>query len=456
MTPLTRRLLLVFSPLLLVAGALALLAFLTLSLRPLVEHPGPPDSTQIRLVEQWLVDNSPSSFQSAGARDISLSDEELNLLSAFVLHNVPPLQSLATDFDIQGDGADARLSVPLPAGPLPLYLNLEARFAQDQGRARLVSLKAGSLPIPRPVIRSFERLAAWQLAPSSETGRELAELRRGVLDYRLEQDRLQLRLEWAPDVLSQLRSQAQQIFVSEADRQRILSYHGLIQDLASEAVEVRRQVSLQTFLQPLFALAYERSTSPGADAVAENRALLQTLSVFANQMPLDRLIGENPGPEAPAMIVMLHQRNDLGLHFVSAAAIAASAGVGVAEILSNSKEVHDARYGTGFSFSDVTANVAGATLGRVSTSSAHAARLIQERLKVAQAESDYMPVPRTDADGLDEDSFLAEFGDRTGPAYLERIAEIEHSVQGLPLYDELDPMPGDTADSAPKHDNHPF
>ena len=438
MTPLARRLLLVFSPLLFLAGVAGLLAFFSLSLSPSVAHPGPPNNQQIRDVEQWVVDNSPSRFQSAGARDISLTDQELNLLTTFVLHNIPQLQSFAADFDIHGNSADARVSIPLAAGPLPLYLNIEAQFAQDEGRARLMSLKAGSLPIPRQVIRTFERFAAYRLSPSSETNRELTQLRRSVVDYRIDEDKLQLRLEWQPEVLSQLRSQAQQIFVTEQDRQRILAYHTLINNLANEAIKVRRQTSLQTFLQPLFGLAHERSAQAGADAVAENRALLQTLSVFVNRMPLDRLIGDTAGIEnAPSMVVMLHQRNDLGLHFVSAAAIAASASSALAELLSNSKEVHDARYGTGFSFSDVTANIAGTTLGRVATSNPEAARLLQERLKRADNEYDYMPVPRTDADGLDEDSFVAEFGDRSGPAYLERIREIENSVQTLPLYNQL-------------------
>jgi len=446
MTPLTRRLLLVFSPLLLLAGIAGVLAFLTLSLRPLVEHPGPPDNRQVREVEQWVVDNSPSRFRSRGSREISLNDDELNLLTAFVLHNIPQLQTLAAKFDIHGDTADARLTVPVPLGPFSLYLNLQAQFAQEAGRARLTHLRAGSLPVPRRVIRSFERLAAYGISPSSDTNVQLAQLRRSVVDYRLEQDRLLLHLEWQPETISELRSQAQQIFVSEEDRQRILAYHDLINDLASEAVKVRKQTSLQTFLPPLFELANKRSSRADADAVAENRALLQALSLFVNQMPLDRLIGTAEVEDAPTMVVMLHQRNDLGLHFTSAAAIAASAGVGVAAVLSNSKEVHDARHGTGFSFSDMTANVAGTMLGRISTSSPQTARLIQQRLMRAESESDYMPVPRTDADGLDEETFTAEFGDRNGPAYLGRIREIEESVHALPLY--LQPGIGDDNESA--------
>src|SRR5690606_34686141 len=94
-------------------------------------------------------------------------------------------------------------------------------------------------------------------------------------------------------------------------------------------------------------------------------------------------------------------------------------------------------------FSDMTANVAGTMLGRTLTSSPEAARLLQERLMRADNEYDYMPVPRTDADGLDEDSFVAEFGDRNGPAYQARIKEIEDSVQTLPLYNQLGAVSAD-------------
>jgi hypothetical protein len=134
------------------------------------------------------------------------------------------------------------------------------------------------------------------------------------------------------------------------------------------------------------------------------------------------------------MVVMLHQRNDLALHFVSAAAIAASAGVTMAEVLSNSKEVYDARYGTGFSFSDMTANAAGVALGEYSTSSQYSALQIQRLLMQTEMETAYMPIPLTDADGLDEASFIEKFGTRDSTQYLQRLQEINEAVQALQLY----------------------
>ncbi|MDO8909738.1 MAG: hypothetical protein Q7W55_14700 [Pseudohongiella sp.] len=438
MTKRQRRLLLIVcAPLLLLVALALVLAALTLSFSPLVSTGGALTDAEVRQVEQWIVDNSPSRFEEQGARDLSLTDEQLNLLSAFALSNIPQLHAISIDFDINGSQADARMSIPRDLGPLTVYLNLRARFAQDKGRARLIELHAGRLTVPRPVMRSAEQIAGYRLAYASTASQELAQVRHSVVSYELSDDMLLLRLEWEPEVLLQLRSQAQQIFVSEEDRKRIIAYHSLINIIAQDAITQRRQVPLHAFIPALYKLAAERSGQPGADAASENRSLLQALSFFVNDLPITQLLGKREGevlPDNPSMIVMLYQRHDLSRHFVSAAAIAASAGVGIAEVLSNSKEVHDARYGTGFSFSDMTANVAGVTLGETTTADHSTALFMQQKLMKSHSESDYMPEPRTDSDGINEENFIARFGDRTSTVYLNRLQEIEHSVRALPLY----------------------
>lgn len=437
-----RKILILCSPLLLLAVAFLVLAILTLSVNPVILHRGALTNEDYRNVEQLIVDNSPERFQQQDERQLSLDAQQLNLLSAFALSNVPQLRNLALSFNIDGNQATALMSIPQTLGPLTLYLNLEAQFAQEQGRARLIELRAGRLFIPRFVMRSAERIAGYRLETASVASQELAAARHSVLTYRLGENQLHLTLAWQANVLSQLRSQAQQIFVSPEDQQRIRAYHQLIAAIAIDANEVRRQVPLQNFLPALFELGNQRSLLPGGDAIAENRALLQTLSFFVNNLPIRQLIGEDRVAEStgealpaiPSMVVMLHQRNDLALHFVSAAAIAASAGVTMAEVLSNSKEVYDARYGTGFSFSDMTANAAGVALGEYSTYSQHSALQIQRLLMQTEMETAYMPIPLTDADGLDEASFIEKFGTRDSPQYLQRLQEINEAVQALQLY----------------------
>ena len=112
----------------------------------------------------------------------------------------------------------------------------------------------------------------------------------------------------------------------------------------------------------------------------------------------------------------------------------ASVGAGVAGLLSTSKEAHDARYRTGFSFSDLTANSAGVALGKAATSSAQAARELQARLAAAGLETDYMPPVSRDNAGLTEDDFSAQYTDRNSDAYASRISAIESEISALPIY----------------------
>ncbi|MBC54916.1 MAG: hypothetical protein CMQ34_13895 [Gammaproteobacteria bacterium] len=427
---------------LLLASLLAVMLLIAsvVSLRPSVPQPDTLSGSDVRRIEQLIVDNSPERFSRSGERQLSLNAEELNLLAAFVLANVPQTQEFAARISLSGDTALASLSIPHQVGPLTLYLNLRARFAQQQGRARLLSLHAGYLPVPRRIMRSAENLAGDRLEVASAASRELAELRHGVNAVILDDDRLHLTLRWEPDILDQLRTQAQQIFMSEQDRQRLLSYYTYIGDLARIAAQQGQTVSLQTFVPDLFARASERA--PNSSAVAENRSLLQALSLYVNNLSIHELLDGIPDDSVyspPALRVTLYQRQDLGRHFVSAAAIAASASAGIAEVLANSKEVYDARYTSGFSFSDMTANIAGLTLGDAATQTEAQARQIQLRLRDARAESQYMPAPDSEGDGMSEETFIEHYRDRDSPRYQARLSRIEADVSALPLYSADEP-----------------
>lgn len=416
------------------------LAATLLSVKPLVPHPGSLTDAEVRQIERLIADNSPNRFQNQGERDLSLNAEELTLLTAFMLENVPRLQDMAASFHLQEDTGQARLSIPASLGPLTLYLNLQADFEQQMDRARLVRLRAGSVRVPKRAIRLAEQTVGRRLVTATNVSHEITDLRHNVNATALSDGELHLHLSWAPESLSQLRAQAQHIFLGPDDRERILAYYAAISGIAVTQAKERRVVSLQAFLPPLFQLARQRSEN--GDAIAENRSLLQVLSLYINDLPLSQLVDNVPQNEAfspPALIVTLHRRHDLSLHFVTAAAIAASAGASVAEVLAHSKEVYDARQRTGFSFSDMTANIAGVALGETGTSSDANARAIQLALSEARYEYEYMPVPSTDADGLTEEMLAETFGDRTNENFMDRINQIESKVAALAIYRQPEP-----------------
>lgn len=246
-------------------------------------------------------------------------------------------------------------------------------------------------------------------------------------------------LYWDPVLIGKLGNQTPHLFISSQDQQRIINYYQLISSVAATIPTDIRAVSLNTFLVPLFTAALENSLN-GGDPVAESRTLFQTLALYVNQEPLEQLLGEELAQQitpAPFIEVRLQRRQDLAQHVTTIAAVTASAGAGLAELLSTTKEAYDARYRSGFSFSDLTANSVGVTLARLATSDAASALVMQERLSKLQNESDYMPTVGNNRDGLSEADFNAQYTDRNSPEYQARVSEIQQLIDNRPLFTGL-------------------
>ena len=246
-------------------------------------------------------------------------------------------------------------------------------------------------------------------------------------------------LQWNPNLISRIGNQAQQLFISEQDQQRIINYYAIITNIAAAVPIDIRAVSINAFLSPLFAAAAEK-TLAGSDPIAENRTAFQTLAAYLNKESIAQLIGKEAAAEiepAPFIEARLLRRQDLAQHLVSIAAITASAGADLAQMLSTTKEAYDARYRTGFSFSDLTANNVGVSIARLATSDPETAKIMQSRLANLQNESDYMPQVGNNQDGLSETDFNAMYTDRSSPQYAKRLAEIQTLIDSRPLFSEL-------------------
>ncbi len=415
---------------------LVVLATMALQIRPSVTPPLSLSSAETRQLEELIVDNSPSQFTDSGDRLMTFTAEELNLLAAFGSRNVSQLEGMAAEISVTDSIATLHLSTPWPSRYLPFYLNLRLEIAQAGENLQLRKLHAGDLRLPRFTVEVLARQFQRELERLALDYQEVADLQQSIRHLEITGDVVRMQLQWEPQLLTALRTQAQQLFISVEDRNRILHYYALIKEISEQDPEVRT-TSLHTFIAPMFKEAIAL-TAQGSDPIAENRTLLQTLSLYVNYMPIEQLVSALPDSwdERPRrMTVTLQRRNDLSQHFVLASAIAASAGAGVAEVLSNSKEVHDARFGSGFSFSDMTANLAGMALGAAVSVNAENARVMQERMAAASSELDYMPDIGRDNSGLSEQDFADMFNDRNDPRYLARIRSVEQQVAALPVYD---------------------
>lgn len=426
-----------FRPLGYIRQALSALAFLTglallvlilaLQSRPSVPAAIAVDSIGINTIEDIIVDNAPARMGRAGELSLHLDQDELNLLSAFMFQNIPRLSKVTADVNIVPGEALLDLTIPVPTPLLPLYLNLHAELQSVEGSAEFGTLWIGNLPMPGPVVRGILALGQQGLASSYVNYTALAELKDSIRDIAFEQNAVQLTLNWEPQMIARVQNQAEQLLLSAEDSARIQHYSEAIAQIVGTVPQQTRNLSLSDLLTPLFQQA-RQSVIEGADPVVENRSLLQALSLYVNETDA---IETTP---VRRLNVTIQRRPDLAQHFTSSAAMTASVGAHIAGLLSTSKEAHDARYRSGFSFSDLTANMAGVALGNAATISVQSARQLQARLAEPTQETDYMPQVSRDNAGLSEDDFLEQYQDRTSPAYLNRLAVIDQQVAELPIY----------------------
>jgi hypothetical protein len=199
----------------------------------------------------------------------------------------------------------------------------------------------------------------------------------------------------------------------------------------------RKAISVNALLVPLAASAYQKSVT-GADPILENKALLSAIAAYVNNTSDSQ---PTPPPKTQTarkkIEVRLHRRLDLAQHVTSAAAITASLGPSIAEMISNTKEIYDARFGSGFSFSDLTANKVGIRLARLMTETQAGALEMQLRLSEVNSELDYMPFIGSNIDGIREEEFSKIYQNRNSEQYRQKVFEINNLINSLTLFKKL-------------------
>lgn len=399
-------------------------------------------AAELNEVEQLLLESAPESTLSPSRRELQLSSGELNLLQRYGFQVMGLLPQWSGQLQLQQDEVHALLSIQIDLGPLPIYLNMQGSFTNDDLGIHLRDLQLGNLQLPDPVMDFAVSRIQNNLLTADIGFDDFQALLDNVDAVELAPDRVSLTLLWEPQLMDRLAYRAQQIFVPLQDRERILDYYQVTKDIVSTIPTDLRAVSLNTFLVAMFNEAQERSKISG-DPIAENRAALQALAVYVNNEDIGQLVGQElaAGVEPASFIeVRLQRRQDLAQHLVSIAAITASAGAGFAQMLSNTKEAYDARYRSGFSFSDMTANTVGVLLASHATRDAVSAANMQARIIDMESESDFMPEVGSNRDGISEADFTVLYQDRNSYEYAARLRQIRTLIEERPLFQGLEPI----------------
>ena len=409
------------------------LVLLTVQFRPGVSPAPGLTTAETTGIEQLIVANAPANVSNTTLQNLQLNANELSLLLRYALEILNLQNEIGIQLQLRDRQIDADVSIPLHAGPLPVWLNLGARWTGAPEQLRLEAVQLGVIRIPASLVQVLLERLRRNYFPDSSASDDLRALVASVQSLTVEDQSLHLSLLWEPALIARLSNQARYFLVSDQDQQRILAHYAVLREVLESVPAASRAISLNSLLIPMFSAVAARNDP---EPIAENRTLLMTLAMYVNEEDIEQLLGPELAADLPALRrieVRVQRRQDLAQHIISSAAITASAGPGLAEIVSSTKEAYDARYRSGYSFSDLTANTAGVALGLAATESAASARLMQQRLAALSDESDYLPPVGNSSDGLTETDFNTLYRDNP-EEYQRRIDEIESLVYSRPLF----------------------
>lgn len=404
--------------LLLLAALVALTA--ALQREPAVALPAQPDQTDVARALNLLRTHDPRRAHPGVLRAVQVKQREIDLL---LNHAASRWYEAATRVSIERGVAVVNASVHLPAHPLAFlgrWLNVQLRLVETGGLPAVQSWQVGSLPLP-----------AWLAERLLLHGAARVGLRR-ELDLAAEVVR---RVSFAPQQLGVVYAwqadstdRVLKALLPAADQQRLRAYNGLLVELAGSTAPEWTS-SLAPLLGPLFKLAQQRSLA--GDAVAENRAVLVVLALFASGRQLGSLVpAARSWPRPRPLRLTLAGRDDFPLHFLVSAAVAAEGTGPLSKAIGVYKEVVDSRSGSGFSFNDMAANRAGTRFGELAV--AHPQQL-QALMAGGVQEADFMPAVGDLPEFMPEADFKRRFGGVGQPAYAAMMAEIERRVAALPV-----------------------
>lgn len=393
----------------------AVLFYAILDRAPLVQRDAAISPAVVEQAKALFRGNDPRALRQGEQRTVivplSLLDEGINHLvsrglrgrGAFVL--------------TKGTG-EAQISLPVPGTGSQLYLNLRAALANSNDGPRIAHAFVGALPLPPSLIEAAIEFVACQSGYCQEWRLGRGALRR--VSIVPAGKAIAVTYVWEAEILERARS----IALPSDDVSRLREAQEMLATLL-DTPPTGAQTPLLTVLQPLLA-------AKGEDRRERRRAGLLVLAAYLAGKDIANLAPQARAWRRPrAVELRLRGRYDTAQHFVISAALAAWADQPVAEAIGMSKELDDARRGSGFSFADLAADRAGTRFGELVARNA-------ERLDTALggplAESDLMPEQSGLPEYLREPEFRQRFGGPDKPEFQRLSEEIGRRLDALPLY----------------------
>jgi hypothetical protein len=172
-------------------------------------------------------------------------------------------------------------------------------------------------------------------------------------------------------------------------------------------------------------------------ATLENEAAIMALAIYAGHRRFSTLFGDLSFAVDPIPTVrqkpVLANRQDLSLHFIFSAAIKLLSEQGISVAVGEFKELMDrGKGGSGYSFIDLTADMAGANFAALAVDP-RTAEKIQDIMSSEANELLFFPSVEGFDEGMDKSKFRQKYTNIESREYLKVVEEIEKRMGALPI-----------------------
>ena len=394
---------------------------------PLVSSAAPTQLDGADSVNELLAQLQRAFSHREEGHRVTLTETQIESLVGVLQRAVPDFKGIVNITPIGGT-----ISVTYEIKDTGYFVNASALVLPGD-ELHLAEVQLGDLEIPGSILLSLIERAVNAYTESQVASIALSRVQRVVM----QQDELTLEVGPLDSLLSELNVVASNLSVSEEMELETLTAYYLRYISGREIALSNKPVSLIEYLREGMARAREQSETP-EQAVLHNKAVILALAAYVGHHRVGNLVG-NIQPDAdralkPRRGAVLHERNDLARHFIISAAPELLSEQGMSLAIGEFKELMDrGKGGSGYSFVDLAADMAGTEFAKVATHPQQASS-VQNAMARIQYELEIIPGIEGLPEGLNKQAFTAQYGRVDSDEYLKEVDEIKRRINGLPLY----------------------
>ncbi|AYA63158.1 hypothetical protein DS731_03600 [Alteromonas sp. RKMC-009] len=409
---------------LLVAGLIVLM----IESEPVVDVKAAEQVADADTVHELLAQLESSVSDRHQGHTITITTQQFDSIVGFLQRATPDFRGKVT---VHPDATRLQASIAIPVDLFDSYLNVDATIL-PANFLLLDEVKIGDLHIPGHLAVG---LAEWLV--NRWTKSDIAtQAREQIEKVSMTEQEMMVSLRPMDGFLRNLNEVKNGLSVDQDDELRDLTAYYLRYISFQDITLADTPQPAVDFIRLTMKRAAQRSTPE--NAAEHNRAAILALAIFIGHHRVANFVGDVQ-PDAdkalkPLTPPLLRGRNDLARHFLISAALKVLSEQGVTLAIGEFKELMDrAMGGSGYSFVDLTADMAGIEFARVATSPVHAVR-VQQLLSDMHDDDVIMPPVDGLAEGLSKDQFIEQFERVDSDAYLQEVAKIKARLATVPLY----------------------